>query len=79
MDKLIPAFETTDPSTLDDLMLCIARTIEDSLFQAGAIPGKDYTRLDLYKLAQPFALHIFKIRKGEDSIAFTVGWPFLEK
>jgi hypothetical protein len=40
-----------------------AEIIESSLIQAGATPGKDYTILDLYRLAQPFILH--RYQRGE--------------
>jgi hypothetical protein len=58
---------------LEDLMLCMAATIEDSLFQAGAVPG-DYSILDLYKLAQPFCLELFK----KNNISFIDSWPSYE-
>ena len=58
-EKLIPSFDSTDTSTLEDLVMQMAKTFEDSLFQAGANPGVDYTYMDLYKLAQPFALDLF--------------------
>lgn len=45
---------------LADEYLAIAYTVELSLMSAGAVPGKDYTILDLYKLAQPFALELFR-------------------
>ncbi|HDS0959712.1 TPA: hypothetical protein QDZ28_003438 [Pseudomonas putida] len=45
---------------LSDEYLAMAYTIELSLISAGAEPGTDYTILDLYKLAQPFALELFK-------------------
>ena len=60
MKKLIPDFERVDTTTLEDLLLVMAKNIEDSLIQAGGQPGKDYTLLDCYKLAQPFALEVFK-------------------
>lgn len=60
MKKLIHDFETIDQDSLEDLFIALAKTVEDSLLQAGAVPGKDYTILDCYKIAQPFALEIFK-------------------
>lgn len=56
---------------LVDHLQIIAANIESSLIQAGAAPGEDYTILDLYKLAQPFALHRFQ--KGE--LEYTTAWP----
>lgn len=70
---LIRTFESVDPTTLDDLFLCIAATIEDSLRQNGAEAGKDYTILDLYKLAQPFVLSTYK--NSDRNLTFTVGYP----
>jgi hypothetical protein len=68
---LIRNLTLTDHSTLEDLLLVMAKNVEDSLLEAGAKPGKDYTLLDLYKLAQPFALETFKGGK----INFTTSWP----
>ena len=48
----------------------VAANIEGSLIQAGAVPGKDYTILDLYKLAEPFVLHRYK--KGE--LKYQIAW-----
>lgn len=59
-NKLIRDYEVTDHSSLEDLLLVMAKNVEDSMLQAGAKPGDDYTILDLYKLAQPFALDVFK-------------------
>ena len=73
-ERLIRRPFKTDPSTLDDLLLVIAGTIEDSLASSGAIPDQDYTIMDLYRLASPYALHIFK--KGETT--FTGDWSHLE-
>ena len=42
----------------DDYAL-IAMEIEQSLIDTGAIPGEDYTIVDLYTLAQPFMLRIW--------------------
>jgi hypothetical protein len=50
----------------------MAKNVEDSLLMAGAEPGKDYTILDCYKLASPFALEVF--RKNENTV-FSVSWP----
>ncbi len=47
---------TSSDAPLDDLLLVIATNIEDALISAGAVPGKDYTMLDLFKLANPYAL-----------------------
>ena len=59
-NKLIRDFNQFDPKTLEDLLLIMAKNMEDSLIQGGAEPGKDYTILDCYRLAQPFALSVFE-------------------
>lgn len=71
MKKLITAYASIDETTLDDVFLAVASTIEDSLIQAGATPVKDYTIIDLYKLAQPFVEIMFK----EKDLSFTSGYP----
>lgn len=57
---------------LSDEYLAMAYTIELSLISAGAEPGKDYTLLDLYKLAQPFALELFKDNERKMEYEFPV-------
>ena len=53
---LLPDFAVTDTAYLKDFYSVMARNIEDCLLTGGAVPGKDYSILDLYKLAQPFVL-----------------------
>jgi len=57
---LIQKLDEVVAGELSDEYLAMAYTIELSLISAGAVPGKDYTILDLYKLAQPFALELFR-------------------
>jgi hypothetical protein len=57
--------------TLEDAFTCIAATIEESLLENDALPGIDYNRLDLFKLAQPFVLQMFKDKK----VDFVIKWP----
>ncbi len=57
---LLKRIGETDPSTLEDLILIMARNIEKSLIDGGAIPGKDYTMNNLYSWAMPFAVEVFK-------------------
>jgi len=45
---------------LTDELYAIAYNIEQTMLNAGAVPGKDYSYLDLIKLAQPFVLDMFK-------------------
>ncbi len=65
---LIRDFNHVDPTALEDLILVMAKNMEHALMQGGAVPGKDYTILDCYKLAQPFALSVFK---SSDKITFS--------
>ena len=62
--RLIAEFGQEEPKALEDLLLVMANCIEISMVNGGAVPGKDYTILDLYKLAQPFALHEFQKQEG---------------
>lgn len=71
MKKLIPNFQTVDMNSLEDLLLVFAKSVENSLAQAGGQPGKDYTLLDCYKLAQPFVLELFK--HEDNGITFSAG------
>jgi hypothetical protein len=58
--RLIPRLTCCGSNDLCDFLQLIAANIETSMLQAGAIPNKDYTRLDLFKMAQPYALQRFK-------------------
>lgn len=71
MKSLIQDYDNVSMESLEDVLMVVAKTVENSIKQAGGIPGKDYTILDCYKLAQPFALEIFKI-SGE-KITFSAG------
>lgn len=66
-NQLLPFLATLDLGNLQDYFYLTAASIEQSLVQAGDNPGTDYTRLDLYKLAQPFVLEKFKA--GEIDVA----------
>ncbi|MBU2740673.1 MULTISPECIES: hypothetical protein [Acidithiobacillus] len=57
---LIRQVGKADASTLEDLLLIMAKNMERSLMEAGATPGKDYSIRDLYTLSTPFALEVFK-------------------
>jgi len=63
MSNLLRRPENYGTNVFQDALLVTACYIEDSLIQGGAKPGKDYTVVDLYKLAQPFVLSRFQ--KGE--------------
>lgn len=76
MAKGLIARDTLDRTLLNrqsltDEFLGIAYTIEQSMLTAGAVPGEDYTLLDLYKLAQPFALESYR----DDSRAMEIDYP----
>ena len=51
MERLIREYREYAKDTFCDILLIAAGDIEDSLIAAGATPGKDYTYLDIYKLA----------------------------
>lgn len=48
--RLITEFTDMDTDTLTDYLSMLARDIEDAMIQCGAVPGKDYTILDVFKL-----------------------------
>lgn len=70
--ELIPSFDQVNIDAIEDFYMIIAKNIEISLIQSGAVAGTDYTILDLYKLAQPFVLEKFKTEK---SLTYAVSWP----
>lgn len=57
---LIQFYEHYDAKSMQDFWWLSAMIAEKSLLQSGAVPDRDYSRLDLYKLAQPFVLERFK-------------------
>lgn len=65
---LLKHFETTDLNTLQDFWWLTAKAIEQSLMQSGAEPSADYSRIDLYTLAQPFVLERFKSTNMDVSV-----------
>lgn len=67
-NRLLGAADLMGALNLSDEFYAIAYNIETSMLNAGAVPGKDYSRLDLYKLAQPFVLELFK---GNDKFSYT--------
>ena len=58
--RLMETWDLMGALDLSDEFYAIAYNIETSMLNAGAKPGVDYTHLDLYKLAQPFVLELFK-------------------
>lgn len=49
--KLIFRYRDYDLDTMTDLLSFMAAEVEDAMFQCGAIPGKDYKILDIFKMA----------------------------
>lgn len=64
--------KTIDIIDMSDLLMVMARNVEDSLIQSGAKAGKDYTYLDLYKLASPYALAVFNKGKTKHTIRLEI-------
>ncbi len=57
---LMPIKKITDTRNCQDVLIVAAAAIEQAITQCGAVPGEDYTVLDLFNLAQPFAVEQFK-------------------
>ena len=54
-ERLIQEYENYDMDNTVDVISFVAREIEDAMLQCGGVPGKDYTFLDVFKLAMQFA------------------------
>lgn len=67
--QLLRDIGKTAPKTLEDLVFIMAKNIETSLIEGGAVPGKDYKIHDLYTWAMPFALEVFKDKTENISYA----------
>ena len=65
---LIKFITHTDTMVMDDLLLTMAKNVEAALKEGGAEPGKDYTYQDLFTMALPFALEVWK--KNPDKMTF---------
>jgi hypothetical protein len=70
-EPLLKRVGETDPGTLEDLLLIMAKNVEASLLQGGAKPNTDYTIQDLYTWGMPFALSVFNDK--ESKITFAAG------
>ena len=57
---LIRYLSLVDLDTLQDYWWLTAKCAEQSMIRSGAVPGKDYSILECYQLAQPMVLHKFK-------------------
>lgn len=58
-NRLTPKTVVFGTNTFHDFVAFVAQNIESALILNGAVAGKDYTQLDLIKLALPFALKRF--------------------
>lgn len=65
---LIKFITHTDMMVMDDLLLTMAKNVEAALKEGGAEPEKDYTYRDLFSMALPFALEVWK--KNPDKMTF---------
>lgn len=63
---LRPNFKATDCNRLGDLLYAFAKNIENSLVQAGAVSGQDYTINDLYGWAVQLAVEWLRMIRGSD-------------
>ena len=62
-NRLVPDMPVMAKGSLSDEYIAIAFNIEQALIACGAEAGKDYQILDLFKLAQPFAVEMCKEAK----------------
>jgi hypothetical protein len=62
-DRLLQPFGAVDLSTLTDHWLVCANNLENAMLQAGAIPGVDYTIVDLFKLTAPIVTGQYRADK----------------
>jgi hypothetical protein len=55
-ERLIKSLDEYNDETLTDHLSFLARDIEDAMLQCGGVPGKDYTFMDIFKLASQLAV-----------------------
>ena len=67
--KLMPELNC-DATTLEDAIYLVAFNIEKALLISGAEAGKDYTLLDLHKMAMPLVTEMWKENKIK-----SLAWP----
>ena len=72
-NRLLTTYPEVNMNALEDVIYIFAANIEDALITGGAIPDKDYSILDLYKLAMPFSLDYYK--DDRTKVDFSVGYP----
>ncbi len=56
--RLTTRYENVDTSFLEDALSLFVANIENSMIANGAEPGKDYTYMDLYRLAMEYLVAI---------------------
>lgn len=61
--RLIPALEDAEVTSIEEMLMVCAREVEDALISSGIDEG-EYTRMDLIRLAAPFALEVMKARNA---------------
>ncbi len=61
-EPLIPFYETMDSKDFSDVWWLFARSTEQALMQSGAVPGLDYSRLDVFRLCAPMVLEFTRNR-----------------
>lgn len=69
MNYLIHRVDHYDINHMEDMLQVAAINVENALINAGATPGVDYSIMDVFKLAQPFALELFS---KSDRAEFTI-------
>lgn len=65
--------EEIKTNCLEDLIYVFALNIEDAMLAGGAKPGVNYSFLDIYKMAIPFANEFFK--RNYETMNFAIGYP----
>lgn len=68
-DRLI-RLPKVNPDSLSDFLLIIAFNMEEAMIAGGLAPGKDYTALDAFKLAEPIAREMFLESRGSSKEMF---------
>ena len=70
--RLVKTHTTYDASTIEDYLALMCANIEDAFLTNGAVPGQDYTHLDLMKIAVQIAT---SAKNGPaDDLSFLTGW-----
>lgn len=71
-DRITNTYGTTDPSSLDDFIVCIMATVEDGFIKAGlSYKDKQYSLDDILLIANP----IIKEQWIAGNLSYTINWP----